>query len=89
VEVETITAAGVGPGWRVEVTGYDSGAYRFIYRYLNPGTMAVLRRGETAAGLMDPYALRGPAAATYLPMIWGRQSSQIHSAESPGATAQP
>jgi hypothetical protein len=66
-EVETITAVGVGDGWKVVVTGYDSGEYEFEYMDMGLEPRNVLERNITEPGKIDEYDLGGHFI--YLPLI--------------------
>ena len=72
VEVETLTASGVGAGWQVQVTGYDDGAYVYRYRYLDLDAMTVVRWTDTTPDQIDTYPMRDPATATFLPLVHRR-----------------
>ena len=72
VEVETLTASGVGAGWQVQVTGYDDGAYVYRYRYLDLDAMTVVRWADTIPDQIDTYPMRDPATTTFLPLVHRR-----------------
>jgi hypothetical protein len=69
VEVETITAVGVGKGWNVVVTGYDNGGYKLEYNYLEPGTLNIVKSGNTAPAQVDEYEIEDPMYVIYLPLV--------------------
>jgi len=68
-EVETITAVGVGDGWRVIVTGYDNGSYRLDQSYLIPGSVNIVTDGTTTVGQVDEYAIEDPVFGIFLPLV--------------------
>jgi hypothetical protein len=68
-QVETITAVGVGEGWKVTVTGYDTGEYVLDYSYLIPGSKNILWNGTTAPGQIEEYEINDPTFEIFIPIL--------------------
>jgi hypothetical protein len=68
-EVETISGVQVGEGWKVIVTGYDTGEYKLEYSYLLDGTISIIKSDTTALAQVDQYDIEDPLYVLFLPLV--------------------
>jgi hypothetical protein len=53
----------------VVVTGYDDGEYKLEYRYLEAGTLDIVKTNNTEPGQVEEYDIEDPMFGIFLPLI--------------------
>ena len=69
VMAETVTAAGMGSGWQLIVTGFGTGSYGLESGYADSNTRRQLLVGTTYPGKSEIFPVRDPVHVILLPLV--------------------